>query len=184
MTTPTYTTTLPEQTGVITFKGSPMTLLGSDITVGSKAPEFTVLGNDMSPITLSSSTGKTRLIVSVPSIDTPVCDTEVRRFNTEATSLPNTEVLVISMDLPFAQKRWCGSEGITNVTTGSDYRDASFGGTYGVLIKELRLDARAIFVIDPSGTVVYKEIVSEVTSEPNYEAALTAAKQTQLAGVR
>jgi thioredoxin-dependent peroxiredoxin len=163
-----------ERQGVITFKGNPLTLLGPDLKVGSKAPAFTVLGNDLSPLTLESSQGKIRLIVSVPSLDTPVCDLEVRRFNQEASKLPNVEVLVISMDLPFAQSRWCGAAGASNVKTGSDHRDASFGNNYGVLIKELRLDARAIFVVDAQDTIIYKEIVAEVTQEPNYEAALKA----------
>jgi thioredoxin-dependent peroxiredoxin len=167
--------TLQERQGVITFKGNPLTLIGPDVKVGEKAPEFTVLGNDLSPITLASNKGKTRLIVSVPSLDTPVCDMEVRRFNQEAAQLPNTEVLVISMDLPFAQARWCGAAGINHVTTASDHRDASFGQNYGVLIKELRLDTRAIFVVDANDTIIYKEIVQEVTQEPNYDAALKAA---------
>ena len=168
-----------ERQGVITFKGNPMTLIGPEIKVGDKAPEFSVLANDLSPVTLADSKGKTRLIVSVPSVDTPVCDMEVRRFNQEASKLANVEVLVVSMDLPFAQKRWCGAEGISNVKTASDHRDASFGKAFGVLIKELRLEARAVFVVDATDTVIYKEIVSEVTQEPNYEAALQAAsKQT------
>lgn len=172
-----------ERQGVITFKGNPMTLIGPDVKVGDKAPEFSVVGNDMSPITLASSQGKTRLVVSVPSIDTPVCDTEVRRFNEEAAKLANVEVLVVSLDLPFAQTRWCGAAGISNVKTASDYRGASFAKAYGVLIKELHLAARAVFVIDADNTIVYKEIVSEVTKEPNYEAALKAASQ-QVATVR
>jgi len=166
-----------ERQGVITFKGNPLTLIGSEIKVGDKAPDFTVLANDLTPITLADGKGKTRLIVSVPSLDTPVCDMEVRRFNQEASQLANVEVLVISMDLPFAQKRWCGAEGINNVKTASDHRDGSFGKAFGVLIKELRLDARAIFVVDGSNTVIYKEIVPEVTHEPNYEAALQAVSK-------
>ncbi len=164
-----------ERYGVVTFKGNPLTLVGPDLKVGDRAPEFTVLANDLSEVHLSSSTGKTRLVVSVPSLDTPVCDTEVRRFNQEASKLPNVEVLIVSMDLPFAQSRWCGAAGIERVKTVSDHREGSFGQQYGVLIKELRLDARAVFVIDPNNTLVYKEIVSEVTNEPNYEAALKAA---------
>lgn len=171
-----------ERNNVITFKGAPLTLIGPDIQVGDQAPEFTVLGNDLTPITLADSNGKTRLIVSVPSLDTPVCDLEVRRFNQEASQIPNVEVLVISMDLPFAQSRWCGAANVSNVKTASDHRDASFGEAFGVLIKELRLDARAIFAIDPNGKVIYKEIVSEVTQEPNYEAALKAVTN-QPAGV-
>ena len=166
-----------ERQGVITFKGNPLTLVGPDIKVGEKAPDFTVLANDLSPVTLQSSKGKTRLLVSVPSIDTPVCDTEVRRFNQEAAKLQNVEVLIISMDLPFAQTRWCGAAGIEAVKTVSDHRDQSFGTNYGVLIKELRLDARAIFVVDVNDVLIYKEIVTEVTNEPNYQAALEAANK-------
>lgn len=175
--------TLQERQGVITFKGNPLTLLGADVNVGDKAPDFTVLANDLTPHTLASTQGKTRLIVTVPSVDTPVCDTEVRRFNQEAAKLPNVEVLVVSMDLPFAQSRWCGAAGIDKVKTLSDHRDGSFAAQYGVWIKELRLLARAIFVVDAQDKVVYKEIVSEVTQEPNYEAALQAAS-AQPAGVR
>ena len=166
-----------ERAGVVTFKSNPLTLIGPALTVGQKAPEFTVLANDLSPVTLACGAGKTRLIVSVPSLDTPVCDVEARRFNEEASKLNNVEVLVVSMDLPFAQGRWCGATGATNVKTVSDHRDASFGTQYGVLVKELRLDARAIFVVDASGTLVYQEIVSEMTQEPNYEAALNACRQ-------
>lgn len=172
-----------ERQGVVTFKGNPLTLIGPDIKVGDKAPDFTVVANDLSPVTLESSKGKTRLIVTVPSLDTPVCDTEVRRFNQEATQNPNVAVLVISMDLPFAQARWCGAAGVENVTTLSDHRDASFGRNYGVLIKELRLLARTIFVVDANNTVIYKEIVPDITHEPDYEAALRAASG-QTAGVR
>jgi thiol peroxidase len=171
-----------ERQNVITFKGNPLTLIGPDVKVGDKAPDFTALANDLSPVTLESSKGKTRLFVAVPSLDTPVCDMEVRRFNQEASKIANLEVLVVSMDLPFAQGRWCGAAGISNVKTASDHRDASFGTRYGVLIKELRLNARAIFVVDANDMVVYKEIVPEVTSEPNYEAALKAASQ-QAVGV-
>lgn len=173
-----------ERPGIITFKGNPLTLIGPELKVGDKAPDFTVLAKDLSPITLESGKGKVRLIISVPSLDTPVCDLEVRRFNQEASKLANVEVLVISMDLPFAQSRWCGAAGADNVKTGSDHRDASFGRSFGVLIKELRLDARAIFVVDANNTIVYREIVPEVTQEPDYEAALQAASAQQVAGVR
>lgn len=168
---------MEKQTGKITFKGNPMTLMGPDLKVGDKAPEFKLIKNDMQPMTLADTQGKMRMMVVVPSLDTPVCDMEVRRFNQEATSLEGVEVIVVSRDLPFAQKRWCGAANIENVTPVSDYRDGSFGMTYGVMIEELMLDARAIFVIGPDNTILYKEIVSEVTEEPNYEAALEAAKK-------
>ncbi len=164
-----------ERQGVVTFKGNPLTLVGPELKEGEKAPEFKALKNDLSEMTLADTTGKTRLFVAVPSLDTPVCDREVRRFNEEASKIPNAVTIVVSMDLPFAQTRWCGANGIENVITVSDHRDASFGKNYGVLVKELRLEARAIFVVDPQGTIIYKEIVPEMTNEPNYDAALKAA---------
>jgi thiol peroxidase len=166
-----------ERKGVTAFKGNPLTLVGAEVKVGQKAPDFTVLAGDLSPVTLASSKGKTRLIVSVPSLDTPVCDAETRRFNEEAAKMSGVEVLVISMDLPFAQGRFCQTAGIKSLKTASDHRDASFGKAYGALIKELRLDARAIFVVDANDTVQYVEYVSEVTNHPNYDAALNALKQ-------
>jgi thiol peroxidase len=161
----------------ITFKGNPLTLVGSHPRVGEPAPDFEVLSNDMLPVKLSDLQGKTRIICSVPSLDTPVCDTEVRKFNEHATSLgDDVVVLVVSMDLPFAQKRWCGATGVENVRTLSDHRDAEFGSIYGVLIKELRLLARTVFVVDRAGYIRYVEIVGEITNEPDYEAALKAAR--------
>ena len=165
-----------ERKGVTAFKGNPLTVIGNEVKVGQQAPEFTALAGDLSPVTLASSKGKTRLIISVPSLDTPVCDAETRRFNEEAAKMTGTEVLVISMDLPFAQGRFCQAAGIKNVKTLSDHRDASFGKAYGALIKELRLDARAIFVVDANDKVQYVEYVPEVTSHPNYDAALNALK--------
>src|SRR5882757_2245024 len=159
-----------------TLKGNSFTLIGAEIKVGQKAPEFTVLAGDLSPVTLASSKGKTRLIVSVPSLDTPVCDAETRRFNEEASKLPGVEILVISVDLPFAQGRFCQTAGIKNVKCLSDHRDVSFGQAYGTLIKELRLLSRAIFVIGPDDKVQYVEYVKDVASHPNYEAALSALK--------
>lgn len=160
----------------ITFKGNPVTLLGSEVKVGEKAPNFTVLANDLSPVTLENSKGQVRLISVVPSIDTGVCDAQTRRFNEEAAGLDNVKVLTVSVDLPFAQNRWCAAAGIENVQTVSDHRDLSFGEAYGVAIKELRLLARAVFVVDSSDTVTYVEYVSEATNHPNYEAAIEAAK--------
>ncbi len=167
-----------ERSGVITFKGNPMTLIGPDITVGATAPDFQVVDNTMQPVTLASNKGKVLLLAVVPSIDTPVCDTMTRKFNEEAGKLPDSVVvLTVSLDLPFAQKRWCGNAGIDKVKTVSDYQERSFGLGYGVLIKELKLLARAVFVIDKSGKVAYREIVKEVTAEPDYAAALAVAKK-------
>lgn len=166
-----------ERSGIITFKGNPFTLLGPELKVGDKAPDFAVVDNGLAPVSLASSAGKIRIISSVPSLDTPVCDTETRRFNQEAAGLPgDVVVLTISLDLPFAQKRWCGAAGIDKVTTLSDYRERSFGQNYGVLIKELLLLARAIFVVDAQGVIRYIQIVPEVTSEPDYAAVVAAAK--------
>jgi thiol peroxidase len=165
-----------ERSGIITFKGNPFTLLGSELKVGDKAPDFAVVDNGLAPVSLASSAGKVRIISAVPSLDTPVCDAETRRFNQEAASLPgDVVVLTISLDLPFAQKRWCGSAGIEKVTTLSDYRDRSFGLNYGVLIKELLLLTRAIFVVDAQDVIRYIQIVPEVTSEPDYAAVIAAA---------
>nr|WP_309099668.1 thiol peroxidase [Fredinandcohnia onubensis] len=160
----------------ITFKNNPVTLLGNEVKVGDKAPDFTVLANDLSPVSLADSKGSVRLISVVPSLDTGVCDAQTRRFNEEAAGLDNVKILTVSVDLPFAQKRWCGANGIENVQTLSDHRDLSFGEAYGVAIKELRLLARAVFVVDSNDTVTYVEYVSEATNHPNYEAALEAAK--------
>lgn len=160
----------------ITFKGNPVTLLGNEVKVGDQAPNFTVLANDLSPVTLESTKGQVRLISVVPSLDTGVCDQQTRRFNEEAANLENVKILTISVDLPFAQKRWCGAAGIENVETLSDHRELSFGKAYGVAIEELRLLARAIFVIDSNDVVTYVEYVSEATNHPDYEAAIAAAK--------
>ncbi|MGG0305307.1 thiol peroxidase [Priestia megaterium] len=158
------------------FKGNDVTLLGNQVKVGEKAPNFTVLANDLSEVTLDSTKGSVRLISVVPSIDTGVCDAQTRRFNEEAAKLDNVKVLTVSVDLPFAQKRWCGANGIDNVQTLSDHRDLSFGEAYGVAIQELRLLARSIFVVDSNDNVTYVEYLPEVTEHPNYEAAIEAAK--------
>lgn len=165
--------------GSVTFAGKPVTLEGNEVKVGDIAPNFTVLDNDLSEVTLEDSKGHVRLISVVPSIDTGVCDAQTRRFNEEAASLPGVKILTISCDLPFAQKRWCAAKGIENIQVLSDHRDLSFGKAYGVVIRELRLLARSIFVVDSSGKVTYKEIVQEVTNHPNYEAAIAAAKQAK-----
>ena len=166
-----------ERSGLVTLQGNPVTLLGNSVESGDKAPEFTVVDTDLSPVEFSSFRGKVSIILSVPSLDTPVCDTETRRFNEEAAKLGDeVAVLTVSMDLPFAQKRWCGVAGVERVVTLSDHRDASFGAAYGVLIKDLRLLARAIFVVDRKGTVRYAELVKEITDEPDYEAVLNAVQ--------
>ena len=167
-----------ERTGLVTMKGQPLTLLGDEVKVGDKAPDFEVVANDLSTVRFSSFRGKVCIISSVPSLDTSVCDTMTRRFNQEAGNLgDDVAVLTISMDLPFAQKRWCGAADVENLQTLSDHREASFGEAFGVLIKELRLLARAVFVIDKEGIIRYAEIVDELTSEPDYDAALKAARQ-------
>jgi thiol peroxidase len=164
-----------ERTGVITMKGNPLTIVGKELQVGEVAPDFEVLDNDLSPVKFSSFRGKICVISSVPSLDTPVCDMETRRFNEEAGKLEeDIQILTISMDLPFAQKRWCGASGVDKVITLSDHRDASFGTAYGVLIKELRLLARVVFVIDREGVIRYIQIVKEQTEEPDYDAVLEA----------
>ena len=177
MTTETMSAPQQERQGAVKFKGNPITLIGPEIKVGSKAPAFQAIAQDLSPVTLSSFMGKPLLISVTPSLDTPVCDTQAKRFNEEAALLPDVQILNISMDLPFAQKRWCGAAGVTRIKTASDHRDASFGKAYGTLIKDLRLLTRAIFVVDVGGTVRYVEYVPEVTSHPNYDAALAAVKQ-------
>ena len=166
-----------ERSGAVTFKGNPLTLIGAEIKVGSQAPDFQVLAGDLSPVTLDTFKGKTKLISVVPSLDTPVCDQQTRRFNEEAAKMPgDIAVVTVSMDLPFAQGRFCSTAGINKVKVVSDHKEASFGVAYGVLIKELRLLTRAIFVVDANNKVQYTEYVTEVTNHPNYEAALGALK--------
>ncbi len=164
----------------VTFKGDPVALAGTEIRPNQPAPDFTAVDTGLQPVRLSSARGKVLILSAVPSLDTPVCDTETRRFNEEAGKLgPDLEVWTISMDLPFAQKRWCGAAGISRVKTLSDFRDKSFGQAYGTLIKDgplAGLEARAVFVVGKDGHVKHVEYVKEVTTEPNYEAALTAAK--------
>ena len=167
-----------ERAGIITMRGGPLTLVGAELKVGQKAPDFIALDNDLKPVELSSFRGKICVLSSVPSLDTPVCDVETRRFNEEARRLgPDVVILTISMDLPFAQKRWCGAAGVARVQTLSDHRDASFGTQYGVLIKELRLLARAVFVMDCEGIIQYIQLVEEVTKEPEYAEILAAVRK-------
>ncbi len=168
---------MAERPGAVTMRGSPLTLVGSLVSIGDKAPDFQALNTDLQSVRLSQFAGKTVIVSSVPSLDTPVCDMETRRFNQEAEKLgPDVVVLTVSMDLPFAQKRWCGAAGVTRVITLSDHRDASFGQAYGVLIKELRLLARAVFVVGKDGTIKHVQLVKEITEEPDYAAVLNAVK--------
>lgn len=158
----------------VTFAGNPLTLLGNEIKVGDKAPDFKAVGAGLVPVKLSDFTGKTVIIAVYPSVDTSVCAAQNRRFNAEVNQLNNAVVLSVSCDLPFAQSRFCAAEGLENIKTISDHKDLDFGEKYGFLIKELRLLARGTVVIDKSGIVRYVEYVPEVTNEPNYEAALAS----------
>lgn len=169
---------MQERPGIVTMKGNPITLVGTELKVGDQAPDFVAVDNNLSPVSLSSFRGKVCIISAVPSLDTPVCDMETRRFNDEASRLgDDVVILTISMDLPFAQKRWCGAAGVDRVQTLSDHRDSSFGTAYGVLIKELRLLARAVFLLDQQGTIRYLELVKEIADEPDYEGLLGAVRE-------
>lgn len=169
--------TQPEARSV-TMKGQRMSLAGADLAVGQQAPDAALSGNDMKEVKLSSYRGKVVILSSVPSLDTPVCSRETHRFNQEAAGLgDNIAILTISMDLPFAQKRWCGAEGVDKVVTLSDHKDASFGKAYGVLMPDIRLLARALFVVDRAGVVRYKQVVPEISQEPDYEPVLAAARK-------
>lgn len=166
-----------ERKGVVTFKGNPLTLIGPELKAGDKAPEFKALAKDLSEVSLASSKGKTRLISVVPSVDTPVCELQTKRFNEEASRLPaHVAVYTVSMDLPFAQTRFCGAQNADKITCISDHREASFGKAYGVLIKELRLLARAVFVVGADDRIQYAEYVKEVTQHPDYDKALNVLK--------
>ena len=169
---------MKETPNAVTLHGNPMTLIGSPLKIGDKAPDFEVVDNDLKPQSLKDFSGKALIISSVPSLDTPVCDMETRRFNAEASRLDaGIRILTISMDLPFAQKRWCGAAGVDQVITLSDHRQASFGQAFGVLIRELRLLARAVFVLDADHVIRHIQIVREIAEEPDYEAVLAAANQ-------
>ena len=166
-----------ERAGVITMKGSPKVLIGPALKPGDKAPDFNVIDQGLASVTLANSKGKVRLVSAVPSLDTSVCSIQTKKFSQEISKLPaNVQFYTISADLPFAQKRWCGAENVTAPTL-SDHRSLSFAENYGILIKDLRISARAIFVIDGNDKITYVEIVPEIASEPNYEKALAAAKQ-------
>ena len=166
-----------ERAGDVTFQGNPLTAIGQKLTVGDKAPDFELLANDLSPVRLSDSAGKVRLVAVAPSLDTGVCDAQTRRFNESLSELGEGVVgYTVSADLPFAQGRWCGAAGVERMQTLSDHREMAFGDAYGTHIKELRLEQRAVFVIDGDGVLRYAEYVAEITHHPNYEAALAAVK--------
>jgi len=169
---------MDERKGAITLRGNPLTLLGKEIKAGASAPDVELLDNELKPVRISGYKGKVLVVSAVPSLDTPTCDMETRRFNTEAAKLgDNVVILTISTDLPFAQKRWCGAAGEDRVKTLSDHRETAFGLAYGVLIKELRLLARSIFVVDKNGVVQYVQHVKEVAQEPDYGAVIEAVKK-------
>jgi thiol peroxidase len=166
-----------ERAGATTLQGNPMTLLGPELKAGDKAPEFDAVDSSMQPINLSKTGQAVRVFSVIPSLDTPVCDAQTKRFNEEAATLPGVEIYTVSMDLPFAQKRWCGAFGVDNVKMVSDHKSGSFGTHYGTLIKELRIESRAIFVVDKNDVIRHAEYVKEVADHPNYESAMKIAKE-------
>ena len=165
-----------ERPGATTMKGNPLTLIGPELQVGDHAPDFTVVDGTLSPVNLEKTGSHVRIISVVPSLDTPVCDLQTKRFNEEAAQLPGVDIVTVSMDLPFAQKRWCGAFGVDRIKMLSDHRSGSFGEAYGTLIKDLRIESRAIFVLDKDNIIRHVEYVKEVADHPNYDAALAAAK--------
>ena len=168
-----------ERPGATTLRGNPKTLIGPELKAGDAAPDFSVVDNALNPVTLKDTGNKVRIISVIPSLDTPVCDAQTKKFNEEVANLPGVDVLTVSMDLPFAQKRWCAAAGVSNVKTLSDFRDRAFGPAYGVELQDsplAGLTARAVFVVGKDGKVTYAEYVSDITKEPNYDAALGAAR--------
>jgi thioredoxin-dependent peroxiredoxin len=165
-----------ERTAATTMRGKPLTLLGPELRAGEKAPDFEAVTDALQPVNLEKTGHAVRIFSVIPSLDTPVCDAQTKRFNEEAAKLDGIEIYTISMDLPFAQKRWCGAFGIDKIKMLSDHRSGSFGENYGTMIKDLRIESRAIFVLDQDGTIKHVEYVKEVADHPNYEAALAAAK--------
>ena len=170
-----------ERPGATTMRGNPLTLIGPELKPGDTAPDFTLVDNSLKPVTLKDTGKHVRIISVVPSLDTPVCDAQTKRFNEEAAKLPDVDILTVSMDLPFAQKRWCGAFGVDKVKMLSDHREGSFGTAYGTLIKDMRIASRAIFVIDQNNKIRHVEYVKEVADFPNYESALAAAKNAAAA---
>jgi thiol peroxidase len=165
-----------ERPGATTMRGKPLTLVGPELKVGEKAPDFELVSDSLQPVDLGTTGKAVRIFSVIPSLDTPVCDAQTRRFNEEAAKLPGVEIYTVSMDLPFAQKRWCGAFGVDKVKMLSDHKTASFGEQYGTLIKELRIESRAIFVVAPDNTIKHVEYVKEVADHPDYESALGIAR--------
>jgi thioredoxin-dependent peroxiredoxin len=165
-----------ERPGATTMRGRPLTLVGPELKTGDKAPEFDAVNDSLQPINLKGTGDGVRIFSVVPSLDTPVCDAQTKRFNEEAAKLPGVQFYTVSMDLPFAQKRWCGAYGVDKVKMVSDHKSGSFGENYGTLIKDLRIESRAIFVVDKDDTIKHVEYVKEVADHPNYDAALEAAR--------
>jgi thioredoxin-dependent peroxiredoxin len=165
-----------ERPNAVTLKGNPMTLIGPELKPGDPAPGFSAVDTDLKPFTFADTKGDVKIFSVVPSLDTPVCDTQTRRFNREASELENVRIYTISMDLPFAQRRWCSAAGVDKLVMLSDYQSGDFGKAYGTLIREIRLECRAIFVIGPDGKIRHAEYVKEVGDHPDYDAALAAAR--------
>jgi thioredoxin-dependent peroxiredoxin len=158
------------------MRGNPLTLIGPELKPGDPAPDFTATDSSLKPVSLKDTGENVRIISVVPSLDTPVCDAQTKKFNEAAAQLPDVDIITVSMDLPFAQKRWCGQFGVDKVKMLSDHKDGSFGSHYGTLIKDLRIESRAIFVIDQKNVIRHVEYVKEVADHPNYESALSAAR--------
>ena len=158
------------------MRGNPLTLVGPELKPGDAAPDFSLVDGSLKPVSLKDTGNHVRIISVIPSLDTPVCDAQTKRFNEEAAKLPDVDIITVSMDLPFAQKRWCGAFGVDKVKMLSDHKEASFGSNYGTLIKDLRIESRAIFVLDGQNKIRHAEYVKEVADFPNYETALAAAR--------
>lgn len=167
-----------ERPGATTLRGNPLTLIGPELKPGDKAPDFEAVDGSLQPVTLATTGSNVRIFSVVPSLDTPVCDAQTKRFNEQAAELPGVDIYTFSMDLPFAQKRWCGAYGVDRVKMVSDHRTGSFGQAFGTLIKELRIHSRAIFVLDKDNTIKHVEYVKEVSEHPNYDAAMAAVKSS------
>jgi thiol peroxidase len=172
-----------ERAGATTMKGAPLTLVGPELKVGDAAPDFSLMDKGLKAVTLKDTGNRVRIISVIPSLDTPVCDAQTKRFNEAAANLPGVDIISVSMDLPFAQKRWCTTFAVDNLKMLSDHMDASFGTNYGTLIKELRIESRAIFVLDADNKIRHAEYVKEVADFPNYESALAAARSAAGAAV-